>query len=330
MEIRPAIREDIPAIVNLLRVSLGEDLLPKSESYWNWKHVDNPFGPSPVLICLDGGEVVGVRAFMRWNWWSGQHVYKAVRAVDTATHPGYQGQGIFKKLTLQLVDYCKSQGNDFVFNTPNGQSKPGYIKMGWTEAGKFPIQITARRPLSMVSSYLRNARTSDEKAIGGKQELNVILNHSDIANLISQHRAKTSEIITELSPNYLRWRYVEVPVASYVGIGVSEQDKLKALAIARIKRSRFGNELRVTELVAADSEHAARALRALRNRAKGWDIDYISISGRTQYSASSLGVLSVKGKMGPHVTTRTLALKDLSILREFSNWRPSLGDLELF
>src|SRR5688500_12323348 len=117
MEIREATEADIPAIVALLKISLGENLMPKSDRYWRWKHLENPFGPSPVLLCWEGGNLIGVRAFMRWRWMWEQKNYHAVRAVDTATHPGHQGKGIFKRLTLSLVERCRHEDH-FVFNTP--------------------------------------------------------------------------------------------------------------------------------------------------------------------------------------------------------------------
>src|SRR5688572_13844447 len=100
MQIREATELDIPIIVDLLKLSLGESLMPKSEAYWRWKHVENPFGASPVLLCFEDDMLIGVRAFMRWQWFHNGKIQTAVRAVDTATHPAHQGKGIFKKLTL--------------------------------------------------------------------------------------------------------------------------------------------------------------------------------------------------------------------------------------
>src|SRR5688500_17576198 len=98
MEIRRAVEADIPEIVSLLKLSLGESLMPKSERYWRWKHIENPFGVSPVLLAIEAGTIIGVRAFMRWAWSRGETRLEAVRAVDTATHPDFQGRGIFRKL----------------------------------------------------------------------------------------------------------------------------------------------------------------------------------------------------------------------------------------
>src|SRR5688572_13398222 len=103
MTIRPAEATDIPEIISLLKLSLGESFLPKSEAYWHWKHVNNPFGKSPVLLAEESNAIIGVRAFMRWQWNDGKRTIEAVRAVDTATHPDFQGKGIFTKLTMSLL-----------------------------------------------------------------------------------------------------------------------------------------------------------------------------------------------------------------------------------
>ena len=98
MIIRQAKQEDIDSIVVLLQASLGESLLKKSAEIWNFKHVANPFGESTVLLAEENNELIGVRAFMTWRWQMGNQIWNAFRAVDTATHPNYQGKGIFKKL----------------------------------------------------------------------------------------------------------------------------------------------------------------------------------------------------------------------------------------
>ena len=70
---------------------------------------------------------------------------RAVRAVDTATDPDYQGRGLFTRLTLQAIDELRAEGVDFVFNTPNDQSRPGYLKMGWQVVGTLPTHVRPTR-----------------------------------------------------------------------------------------------------------------------------------------------------------------------------------------
>ena len=99
MIIRASHLSDTPAIVQLLKESLGESLLKKTTDIWLYKHEQNPFGPSYVLLAEEASHLIGVRAFMQWRWQKGSEVLQAYRAVDTATHPQHQGRGIFKKLT---------------------------------------------------------------------------------------------------------------------------------------------------------------------------------------------------------------------------------------
>ena len=141
MEIREAKETDISEIVKVLKASLGEDQLELSEKVWQYKHIYNPFGKSIVLIAVENEKIIGVRAFMRWEWQDESNKYMALRAVDTATHPQHQGKGIFKKLTLKAVDLAKSNNDNFIFNTPNEQSRPGYLKMGWKQVGKIYVGL---------------------------------------------------------------------------------------------------------------------------------------------------------------------------------------------
>src|SRR5688572_29913041 len=117
--VRSAVEDDTGRILKLLKASLGEGTIPREAGYWNWKHRTNPFGASPALLAEHDGQLVGLRAFMRWSWLRDGVEIQAVRAVDTATHPGWQGRGIFTRLTLALVEAVKAEGVSFVFNTPN-------------------------------------------------------------------------------------------------------------------------------------------------------------------------------------------------------------------
>lgn len=329
MQIRPATDSDIPAIVDLLKISLGENLMPKSEHYWRWKHVDNPFGPSTVLLCWEGDLLLGVRAFMRWEWSYNDKIYKTVRAVDTATHPRHQGKGIFKKLTMSLVEACKLNGDDFVFNTPNAQSKPGYLKMGWQENGRFPIVVGLQRPTAMVRSLIRKkGQDSGESTTDGRIEQ--YLNHKKISSLISQYSG-SGTIATKISVPYLKWRYCDVPVATYVAVGVEDSGFLTGLVICRLKESRVGKELRITDCFIKNQTAEKELILRLKQKKKDWKIDYCTVSGVT-----TPGIMKFAGRYrwkfsaGPMVTVRPLLLTDLSILRHFKQWSPSIGDLELF
>ncbi len=146
LAIREATAEDRPAIIELCRAALGWGDDPRFEQLFSWKHDENAFGPSYMWVATDGDRIVGLRAFMRWEFARRGEMLRAVRAVDTATHPDYQGKGLFTAMTMHGLDEIRDDGIDFVFNTPNDKSRPGYVKMGWREVGKLPVAIRVAGP----------------------------------------------------------------------------------------------------------------------------------------------------------------------------------------
>ena len=112
-----------------------------------------------MLIAESDGRIVGLRAFMRWRFLSESRVLRAVRAVDTATHPDHQGHGIFSKLTREALEVLRAD-TDLVFNTPNDKSLPGYLKLGWVEVGTIPISIRLKKPLAFARG-IRSVRSTE-------------------------------------------------------------------------------------------------------------------------------------------------------------------------
>jgi GNAT superfamily N-acetyltransferase len=325
MTIRIGSEQDIPAVVALLKISLGVSLMQKTEHYWHWKHVANPFGTSPVLLAFEGSELVGVRAFMRWTWIEHGRVRHAVRAVDTATHPAYQGKGIFKQLTMGLVHQCRDEQVEFVFNTPNSQSKPGYLKMGWKEVGRFPVRIYLRSPLSMIKNGITKYR---EVHLPANESVTTCLEHPGFGKLLDVHN-KSERMVTHHTTDTLRWRYDQVPVANYYACTLTDKkNELLGAAFFRFKASRFGLEMRVTDIFLTDVQHRKRLGEVLFEQASKYRADYITVSG-LKSSVSFGGVFSFSVKRsGPTVTYRNVG--DTVALEGFNNWSTSLGDLELF
>jgi GNAT superfamily N-acetyltransferase len=334
MIVRAARESDRPAIIQLLKKSLGESVIPITENFWCWKHEQNAFGRSFVLLAEEHNAIIGVRAFMQWHWlWKGR-TYRAIRAVDTATHPDHQGKGIFKKLTLQQVEQCKREGVHFVFNTPNESSMPGYLKMGWEKQGRMPLKLKVLRPLSAgYSKFFNNSKYAStiNDDLSPLQEWN-----GSVHNLFHKFRpVDTDHVRTSISENYISWRYAHNPLYRYNYFTDSENYML----ISRIKNHSFTRELRLVDFILLDPNSKGREVNA---RMKGQvlafcnkhSIDFISFSGRQFLSYKQffnwLGLIPVR-PLGPLVT-----LKDLNMQNQFTellaieNWNYSLGDMELF
>lgn len=306
INIRTAGSKDIPQIVELLKDALGESLMPKSEVYWIWKHVNNPFGPSPVLIAEEEGKLIGVRAFMRWEWIDNDKKYTSLRAVDTATRPSHQGKGVFKKLTLQLVNEALKMNNHFIFNTPNDKSKSGYLKMGWEEVGRLPIYI---RPVVRWRNWQKITSLPE---IGSAHSITKFLKQE--FNFNNEDKLKTIH-----SLEYFKWRYLEVPVVNYGGILLDVGG-----LIFRLKKTKNRLELRIVEAIKLNPSEVNKLVNKL---IKDYNPAFVTFTGLS----FKPGILWIKLNKGPLVTKKMLAISKEEYMKlNFTNWKPSLGDLELF
>ena len=316
MTFRSATPADLPAIIDLLRISLGEGSTEKSTDFWRWKHERNPAGRSPVLVADDNGRIAGIRAFMRWTWQSRERDFRALRAVDTATHPDYRGKGIFKKLTLQLIEECVADGDDFIFNTPNEQSRPGYLKMGWQQLGKLPVRLQPARPLSI----LRQAVRPRERAplTFGARDFSALADPERLHWLPTVMDKDGAHWWTPRSVDFLRWRYADCPARDYYLLG----DPDRYLIFYYGRQQRIGNELRLVDYLVRPGE-ASAARAALRQLRRTLRPDVITCAPAPALPPTFLPALP----LGLILTFRGLNLQETPPVGE---WGYAIGDMELF
>lgn len=316
MKIVKAEDKDIPAVVDLLKLSLGESLIPKSEEYFNWKHINNPFGKSYIFLAKEEDELIGVRAFMRWTFIRGtRQLIKAVRAVDTATHPDHQGKGIFKKLTLHAVDVCKQEGIDMVFNSPNNSSRPGYLKMGWLNNGKMPLRVGVGSVIPAL--FHEDVYDKYYEKFSINDALDALSHEYDFPQTIDA-------FYTPMSLVYFNWRYKDCPVAKYGAM----IERGSYGIIFRLKPVSKFIELRICE-VWAENETGKKKLQLALKKLKRSIRPLIVSCAPTVLSKSNLGLFGPY-QLGPITTIRPLATTDLIGFKDFLNWEPSIGSMELF
>ncbi len=330
--IRHARDEDVDEVVALLRTCLGEGGVPRSAAFWRWKHQQSPFGPSPVHVATAGGRIVGVRAFLRWRWHHGDRELTAVRAVDTATHPDWQGRGIFSRLTRGLAAEMAEEGVAFVFNTPNRKSGAGYRKLGWRPAGRLPVY---GRPLAGRTAR-RREDIAAEPAETGLRPVAELLERPGTEGFLAaldRRRQADPRLRTVASLPYLRWRYAEVPGVDYRAAWAGQGDDA-AVVVVRLRRRRGLLEASVSEVLAgtqAGVDAAARLLRELRAATGARYALAVASPGTPEHAALRRGGFVRLPGAGPRLVVRRLrpapALPDLHRL---GAWRLSTGSFELF
>ena len=158
-----------------------------SKEAFLWKHYKNPFGRSYGLLAIDKEQIVGLRMFMRWEFFCKNKIVKAIRPVDTCTDHDYRGKGLFKKLTIQGLENIKDE-YDLIFNTPNEKSKPGYLKMGWNVIeGNFHYKV------GIINFFKKTIAYKD-------------ISYREIE--FNSSWLKENSCQTNLSQKYLEWRYM--------------------------------------------------------------------------------------------------------------------------
>lgn len=332
-DIRPYRSEDEPRVLELLLAALGPGPVgERTPPFFRWKHLDNPSGSSFMLVAEVDGRLAGLRAFMRWRFRSGGGDLRAVTAVDTATHPDFQGHGIFSTLTRSALDALEGEV-DLVFNTPNEKSLPGYLKMGWHSVGRVPLSVRVRRPLRFAANArsLRRppAPDPDPPTVAAPRAAEVLT--AGLATLLARAGDPRERIETNRDLQYLRWRYGSVPGLDYRAITVGPPDRPEGVAIFRIRRRGTSWESSVVEIITAGDD-VASARRLLRTVAAAAPVDHL-VAHLPKRSAGARAALRA-GYVGvPYgVTFVVRPLRDG--LRpdpsSMDSWALSLGDLEVF
>ena len=310
LTIRRAELSDRPGVIAVAVRALGWRGDERDRSFFAWKHDDNPFGQSPAWVAVDDGAVIGFRTFLRWEFGRGAERLRMVRAVDTATDPGHQGKGIFRRLTETAVADLVAAGDDAVFNTPNDQSRPGYLKMGWTALGRPSLRVRPRGPraaLRMLESRTGAEKWSEATDVG--QPAGRVLEEPGLETLLAT-LPPPAGWATPRSAGYLRWRY------GFEALHYRALEVRGGLAIFRVRRRGPSREIALCEWLSPDPDR--KAMRRLV-RAAG---DYVV--------ACRLGVghgLVPLPDLGPVVTWRPLARSAVPALGDLAF---DLGDLELF
>lgn len=275
-----------------------------------------------MWVAVAGDRVVAFRTFMRWCFTSADGaLVPAARAVDTATDPDYRGRGLFSRLTLGALTDLRADGAHFVFNTPNDQSRPGYLKMGWTVVARIPVAVMPthlRSILAMRRSRVPASTTSIATRAGSDPATALADGASVEALLATQPPA--AGLATPRTCDFMRWRYGFEPLRYRMTLlGSSPAD---GFAVFRLRRRGAAVEAVLCDVLApgADPRAERELVRAVARTAVA---DYVL---RVDRRLVSPGPLVRIPRVGPLLTIRSL---DASPPPLPSSWSITAGDIEL-
>jgi GNAT superfamily N-acetyltransferase len=127
--------------------------------YLQWLYVGNPDGRAVGFDAWDGERLAAHYVCIPARAWVEGVDVPVLLSLNTATHPDYQGKGLFTKLAAMTFEAGAAQGYDGVYGVANANSTPGFVrKLGFqlvrpleARIGLGPLRHGPRAPSSQLS-----------------------------------------------------------------------------------------------------------------------------------------------------------------------------------
>lgn len=137
--------EQVNEAYNIFRIVFGEAM---SEEQFKRKHFGNPQKlDHPIRFYYEDDQAAGINAFMGCVLLVDGEKHWVAQSNDTAVLPEFRGRHIFTKIITAEED---SHNEEFIFGIPNGNSHPGFLKMGWTQKCEFTHYIRIVNPIGLL------------------------------------------------------------------------------------------------------------------------------------------------------------------------------------
>ena len=110
--------------------------------YLEWLYLHNPAGPVVGFDAYDSGALAAHYACIPMALRLGGKNCRGILSLNTATHPDYQGRGLFTKLAELTYEAAWNGGCRAVYGVANANSTPGFLrKLGFSLIGPLQAKI---------------------------------------------------------------------------------------------------------------------------------------------------------------------------------------------
>ena len=289
------------------------------ESFFRWKHIHNPFGPSLMSVVEYDGSIVAFRAFLRWCFQHRGEPVSAVRGADAVTDPAHIRRGLWQAMTV--VDLRRLHGQaDIALAHGNVKTQTGYQKLGWQEVSSFVPLVT---PVNLRRLVWRRTQGVTQ-ALFAPVESRAVQDTLD--SLIEAVPSNSNQVNTAPSMDYLQWRYLRLPDPRYRAVVTDLTGGYVGVTIGWIRRRRGLREFRISSILAPVTTPQAR--RKLMDSYRQLPVDYlVQLAGPGIRPIRSTSILD---RPWPRGRVRLLGtqLKEDFPLPGQESWNLMLGDLE--
>lgn len=224
--VRPFQGDDAPGVRRVLEATYGGEAMP-AEVY-DWWSLGCPCASSGFMVAESNGSIVGVQPMEVFEYSDGQKSFKGGMLTGVAVHPEFRRCGIFSALVKTCEQEAWRQGAAFVSTMPNDRSRPGFLKLGYTDLGRRKLLVRLVNPGDMgarsvpfLGRLLGGAagciqaalkRISAEAGISLRQ-VNTIA--PEVTELALKHATLFPGLRITRFAEWWRWRFLEAPTRRY-------------------------------------------------------------------------------------------------------------------
>lgn len=97
-------------------------------AYLDWLYVANPDGAAVGYDAWDGERLAAHYVCVPARAWIEGKEVRVLLSLNTATHPDYQGKGLFTKLAAMTYEAGAEAGFDGCYGVANANSTPGFVR----------------------------------------------------------------------------------------------------------------------------------------------------------------------------------------------------------
>ena len=310
-----------------------------NEDYLNWEYKANPDGMALVYVAGDGQKIMSQYIVLPRRYVLDKMRSKGSISLNTITHPGYRGKGYFTKLAELTYSECIEKQIDFTIGFPNKNSVKGFVgKLKFALIGSLPLMLKVINPFKVFYSYVFRRNIRDDEFINvlrvsGVTELD-LKTDEEAYTFFWNEFIKRNVFTTDRSPEFIKWRYIQIPIRRYHLYKVMANGSIDAVVIFRTKRI-FGVRCTIVVdlLTLSKNEGTEELIRKFGKASSDLMISTVPTDSMESESLKSAGFFKVPEILmlkKLYFILRIHSRKISGNITEFKKWFITFGDYDIF
>lgn len=224
--VRPYRPADTAGVRAVLEATYGAEATPAST--YDWWSFGFTGATSGFMVAEVSGRIAGVQPMEIFPFRDGTSDLNGGLLTGVAVHPDFRRRGIFSELVKACEAEAWRQGAAFVTTMPNEKSRPGFLKMGYSDLGRRQLLTRPLRPGATGGKVLP---VLGHLAGGGGAMIHALLKRipsvpgysvcetraigAGVDVLAQKHAALFPGLRLKRTTAWWRWRFLESPQRQY-------------------------------------------------------------------------------------------------------------------